>query len=282
MHNLEKRIAEWRRTVITAPGVSPERVDELENHLRENVDQLVQSGMTEAEAFQRTVEQLGSAPLIGSEFQKLDQETWLPIRLVTWLGAAAALALAIFLIVRLGNSRSSFLLATHVFLVVLGYSTTFLVGALGICFVVQRSLSDFSPFRMRSLTRATFFLGCIATALSMVGVFLGMLWAKTHLGRFWAWDPKELGAFFVVAWQLCFLVAHRFANGNARVLLVMSCLGNIMVTLGWFGTYLLHGGLHHYGSGGQGLFLIAAIICNLAFFLLGLAPAGWLRPGKTA
>ena len=91
----------------------------------------------------------------------------------------------------------NFLLASHVFLVVLGYTTTFLVGALGVCFVAQRCLSDFSPFRMRSLTRVTFLLGCVAASLTAVGIILGMFWAKTEWGRYWEWDKKEIGAFVV-------------------------------------------------------------------------------------
>jgi len=51
MHNLEKAIAEWRKTIMAARAVSHETLDELENHLRENVEQLVRSGMTEPEAF---------------------------------------------------------------------------------------------------------------------------------------------------------------------------------------------------------------------------------------
>ena len=76
MHNLEQLIAEWRKTMMTEPNVGRETLDELENHLRENVDRLVRSGMTEPEAFQRAVTQLGGAPAIASEFQKLDQCTW--------------------------------------------------------------------------------------------------------------------------------------------------------------------------------------------------------------
>ena len=46
MHNLEKSIAEWRKTMMAAPAVNHETLDELENHLRENVEQLVRSGIT--------------------------------------------------------------------------------------------------------------------------------------------------------------------------------------------------------------------------------------------
>jgi hypothetical protein len=277
MHNLEKLIGEWRKPMMTKVG--PETLDELENHLRENVEQLVRSGMTEAEAFQRAVTQLGGAPAIASEFQKLNEPAWLPAKVVTWLGAGVALLL-IFLFARSNNLRSDFLLASHVFCVSLGYTMTFLVGALGMCFVGQRCLSDFSPWRMRSLTRVTFMLGCVAMVLTAVGLFLAMIWTKAEWGRYWSWNAKEIGALVVIVWQACFVFAHRLACGSARGVLVMSLLGNIVVGLGWFGANLLSGGLHGYGTRNYSLLLLAVVIFNLVFFFVGLAPAGWLRSRK--
>jgi ABC-type transport system involved in cytochrome c biogenesis permease subunit len=261
--------------------VSPETVDELETHLREQIEQLIRSGMAEPHAFERAVAQLGGASMITSEFQKLDSSTWLPVKVVTGVGITAALGVAILLIARFDAGRISFLLASHVLMVTLGYMTTFLVGALGICFVAQRCLSDFSPIRMSSITRVTLVLGSVAAGLTAAGIILAMVWAKTEWGRYWAWDKKEIGAFIVLTWQLCFLVAHRLACHNARGILVMSVLGNIVVGLGWFGANLLSDGLHVYGTWNYSLLLLAAGISNFGFFLIGWAPAGWLRLRKT-
>ena len=184
MHNLEQLIAEWRKTMMTAPNVGPETLDELENHLRENVDQLVRSGMSKPEAFQRAVAQLGSAPTIASEFQKLDQSTWLPVKVAIGVGVAVALALVGFLFARFEGGRSSFLLACHVFTVTLGYMTLFLSGALGICFVCRRCCSEFSPVRLQFLLRVSFRFGCVAACLTTVGVGLAMVWARAEWGRF--------------------------------------------------------------------------------------------------
>jgi Cytochrome C assembly protein len=279
MHNLEDSIAEWRKSMMAAARLSRESLDELENHLRENVDQLTRSGMSEPEAFQRAVTQLGGPPSLASEFQKLDQSTWLPVKVVIGIGVTEALALAIFLIARCDAARSGLLLANHVFSVTLGYTTTFLVGALGICFVGQRCFSDFSPSRMRSLTRVTFILGCIAAGLTAIGVFLGMLWARAEWGRFWAWDPKEIGGLSVIVWLICFLAIHRLRRITAHGVLIMSIIGNIVVSLAWFGANLL-AGLHSYGTTNYSWLLLAAVLSNLAVFLIGFAPAGWLRPRK--
>src|SRR4030095_12467286 len=121
-------------------------------------------------AFERAVAQLGGAPMIVAEFQKLHRSTWLPVKLVIGFGLMLALAMVIFLFTHLDGPGMKLLLAGHVFAVTLGYGTTFLVGALGMCFVAQRCLSDFSPLRMRSLTRFTFILGSVAASMTVVGI----------------------------------------------------------------------------------------------------------------
>jgi len=280
MPNLDERIGAWRESLRKASAASPETLDELEQHLREDVEELVRSGMPEATAFHRAVKQLGDASTIAAEFQKLHQAVWWPIKVVTGVGVTVALALAIIMVSRLGSGRWNLLLAAHVFTVVLGYLATFLVGALGICFVAHRSLSELSSSRAHSLTRASYVLGWVAASLTAIGVLLGMLWAKAEWGRYWGWDVKEVGGLAVVTWQVCFLFSHRLACVSARGLLVLSLLGNIVVTLGWFGANLLSGH-HDYNSENAWMLLLAAVALNLQFFVFGWAPAGWLRRARS-
>jgi len=283
LKQLEQLLAEWRQTTMAARGA--ETLDELESHLREAAEELVHSGLTQPEAFQRALKQLGTGPAIASEFQKLDPPTWWPVKVATVVVIMLALALPILLSARFNANRSGFLLASHVFMVTLGYTTTFLVGMLGICFVGQRCFSDFSPGRVRSITRVTFVLGCVAAILTALAIILGMVWAKAESGRYWAWDPKETGALCVVGWLICFLALHRSRRMTARGVLVMSVVGNIVVSLGWFGANLFD--LHwrwttRYSISSYSWFLLAAVMSHLAVFLLGWAPAGWLRPRKIA
>src|SRR3954471_20087031 len=118
MHDLETLITEWRTSA--AKGVNAETLDELETHLRETTEQLVRSGMNLPEAFQRAVAELGAMPRISSEFQKLDEPLWLPVKLVIGVTALLALGLVIFGHARLNSGRSSLLLAAHQFTVILG------------------------------------------------------------------------------------------------------------------------------------------------------------------
>src|SRR5260221_1882237 len=125
MPNLEKLISEWRK--LAATNVSAETLDELETHLRETTEQLVRSGMNLPDAFQRALADLGNMPKIASEFRKLDEPFWLPVKLAIGVTALLAPILAIFVIARLDSSRSSlvwlrvapWLLAAHIFTVAL-------------------------------------------------------------------------------------------------------------------------------------------------------------------
>src|SRR3954462_5783244 len=99
MHNLEKLISEWRKSAAT--NVSAETLDELETHLRETTEQLVRTGMNLPAAFPRALADLGNKPKIASEFQKLDEPLWLPVKLAIGVTVLLALILAIFVIARL-------------------------------------------------------------------------------------------------------------------------------------------------------------------------------------
>ncbi|HUR45422.1 MAG TPA: cytochrome c biogenesis protein CcsA [Candidatus Saccharimonadales bacterium] len=272
MHNLEKSISEWRKSAAT--NVSADTLDELETHLRETTEQLVRSGMNPPDAFQRALANLGNMPRIASEFRKLNQPLWLPVKLTIGVTALLALILAIFLIARLDSGRSSLVLAAHVFTISLGYTLTLLIGGLGICFVSQRCVEDFSTSRLHSIARLSLVLGSVALCLTTLGVLLAMVWAKIEWGRYWAWDAKEIGGFSVVVWLVCYLVAHRFFKRSERGVLAISMLGNIVVSLAWVGPQVY--GLHQYGTPAT-LLLSIAILINLAFFAIGFVPAGRLR-----
>ena len=273
MHNLDKLILEWRKKVAT-PNVSAERLDELETHLRETTEQFVRSGMPVSNAFQQAVNELGTMPGISSEFRKLDQPIWFPVKLAIGVTALTALVIGIAVIGRLDSSAAGLLLATHVFVVTLGYTITLLLGGLGICFVSQRCFEDFSTSRLQSISRVSFVLSGVALLFTTMGVILGMAWAKTTWGRYWSWEAKEIGGLCVIVWLFFYLLAHRFFKSSARGILTVSMLGNIVVSLAWFGPQL--NGLHQYGTFRQSM-LLAAVVANLVFFSIGYCPAGWLR-----
>lgn len=278
MPDLEKQIAEWRDTLSTQ-HLERETLDELESHLRDHIERLVQEGMSEAEAFETAATQLGQGETLAAEFQKLEQHAWLPIKVAAGIGILIAALLAIALLVSINSDRSGILLASHVFCVTLGYTATFLLGLLGVCYVAQRSYAELSPGKLRIIPVMTFRLGSAGAALTAVGILLGTLWSKGKWGHYWSWDAKETGALFILGWQMLYLGAHRFSRITGRSLLTLGLLGNVVVSLGWFGANNFSA-THSYGTGNQLTFLTGLIIAHLTLFLLSLAPAGWLQLRK--
>src|SRR6476646_3282584 len=109
MPDLDNLITGWRKSLLADGKVSSETVDELEDHLRENISQFLRSGMTEVDAFRRAVEELGGAASISAEFQRLERVTWLPMKLVTGIAITAALAITTLVIARFNPGRSGLL-----------------------------------------------------------------------------------------------------------------------------------------------------------------------------
>src|SRR4051812_34582362 len=128
MPKLETLIADWRKKLIADANLTPDAVDELEDHLRENLGQFFRAGLTESEAFKRAVQELGATRMIATEFQKLDQPVWLPVKVINAIGMIAALAIITLVISRFGSGGFGLLLTSHVLFVTFGYTTTFLIG----------------------------------------------------------------------------------------------------------------------------------------------------------
>jgi len=71
MFNLDEAITEWRRQARAEGIKSPELLDELESHLREDVEQRIQSGVNAEQALEAAIQQIGRAGDLKVEFDKL-------------------------------------------------------------------------------------------------------------------------------------------------------------------------------------------------------------------
>src|SRR4051812_39318173 len=70
MFNLDQAIATWRRQMAAGGVNSPEVLDELESHLRDDLERQMQSGSSEEQAFQAAVHQIGQAGVLKKEFKR--------------------------------------------------------------------------------------------------------------------------------------------------------------------------------------------------------------------
>jgi len=279
MPELEPFIAQWRRNLAEKAGCTKEVLDELESHLREEIQRLRQTGHPPEQAMILATSRLGSPATLGAEFAKVARPApWLPVRLVMVLYTVLILAVLFlgYSLVRGQNTR--ILLAVHVGAVTLGYSTSFFIGLLAICYVMQRPFRDLSAGQIKSVGRAVFALTAAATVLTLAGILLGCVWAEDHLGRYWGWDPKETGGACVLAWDFAMLLLFWLRRVPERLAIQLGLIGNIVVSAAWFGPNLLGVGLHAYGFNDTlAMGLLVFILAQLALFGVGFVPAGRLR-----
>src|SRR5687768_13031880 len=98
---LENSIEVWRKGM--SGRLSEETIDELESHVREAVAELVQSGLTEEQAFERAAKELGSTSGLAREFEKTEEGMWLPIKLAMGEGLLGVAAGVISLLLNLDS-----------------------------------------------------------------------------------------------------------------------------------------------------------------------------------
>jgi hypothetical protein len=91
MFDLEKEISEWRGQMSRA-RLSPAAIDELEAHLRDDIQQQIRSGVEIETAFDTAVRRVGQAGALRAEFAKADEANfarprkWMRIFFVSFAG----------------------------------------------------------------------------------------------------------------------------------------------------------------------------------------------------
>jgi hypothetical protein len=93
MFDLEQSIADWRRQMLAAGVKTPVPLDELQIHLREEIEQQMKSGLDGQQAFQVAVEKIGRAPELSREFKKTGSPLDVPA--IAMLAANVSFALAL-------------------------------------------------------------------------------------------------------------------------------------------------------------------------------------------
>jgi ABC-type transport system involved in cytochrome c biogenesis permease subunit len=180
---------------------------------------------------------------------------------------------------------SNFWLATHVVVITIGYSATFLAGFLALIYIFRGVFTrTLDKATADALVRMVYGIVCFATLFSLVGTVLGGIWADQSWGRFWGWDPKENGALLIVIWNAVILHARWGGIVRARGLMVMAVFGNIVTSWSWFGTNMLGVGLHSYGFMDSAFYaLIAFVASQLLFMVFALVPLEkWRSNSDTA
>jgi len=175
-------------------------------------------------------------------------------------------------------------LATHVVIVTIGYSATFLAGFLALIYIFRGVLTrSLDQATADALARMVYGIVCFATFCSLVGTVLGGIWADQSWGRFWGWDPKENGALMIVLWNAIILHARWGGLVKQRGLMCLAVIGNIITSWSWFGTNMLGIGLHSYGFMDAAFWwLLTFVLTQVAVIVLAQLPLDKWRSFKAA
>lgn len=94
MFDLERAIAEWRKQMAAAGVKNGEVLNELESHLRDDIQREIQVGRTANRAFEIAVERIGGAQAIKGEFAKIGRPPMALLRkLQSFLFGSSGMAL---------------------------------------------------------------------------------------------------------------------------------------------------------------------------------------------
>jgi hypothetical protein len=89
MFDLEQSITDWRKQMLAAGIGTPVPLEELESHLRDDVEQQMQSGLNAQQAFENSIQRIGQAQKLKSEFKKTcgaKGNAWLRLGVIGLLG----------------------------------------------------------------------------------------------------------------------------------------------------------------------------------------------------
>ncbi len=277
MFDLDQNVRSWRDAASHTLRATPDVLDELESHLRDEFDRLTRAGSSPQEAWAKAVEGLGTPQQLAGEFTKLRVRTWIP----AWIANAVLIlfvAVVAWVFVK-GPSRP--LLTAHVIAVCTGYGAVFAVGFLALCAALTRALSGWNESQNAAFRAAGGRLSLLALFATSIGVVLGMVWAHYNMGRWWGWDPKEIGGACVVAWSAALMFCFVSRHATAQSLMTIAGMGNMVVAIGWFGPALLgHAKNYGYTSPIFGMILGGFLLAQVLVICLIQLPPLVLRPAR--
>lgn len=218
---LEAQIDQWRGYVRRREAISAADVDEMEDHLRERVEDLRATGLDDDEAFLVAVKRMGTLDDLSREFaQEHSERLWKQLVLVgeqpgrtrSWrelavvLGLAVAAGVAVKVATTLLDEEA---VALNAGLLVLPFLTAYLawkrqvtlrvVGALVVPFVVLGVVLDVYPFEPTGSTLVLAALAAPATLWAVVGVaYVGGRWRSDARRMDFARFTGELAVYYTL------------------------------------------------------------------------------------
>ena len=282
MFDLEKQIESWRRGLPDRLRDNRDVADELESHLRAQMEELLAAGAAPPDAWQQALQRLGPAGELSAEFARAHRAGgWAPER-IAWLflfGSAALLAM--YLLLWLSRGSTGALLAAHIFAVTIGYVGGLVVGGVAAWAILARAFAGWDEPHDQMFRLAMRRLAITSATLTAIGIALGAIWSRAHLGAYWGWDQREIGGVAVFCWGTMLVCClHAGVMRGAAAAMIVGLIGSVVVTLAWLGPVLSLSRTYGARNGTLSLIIAAFLIANAALAAVALFPSAWLRPRR--
>ena len=239
MFDLEAAISQWRRQVESKWIGDQSALAELEDHLREEIAALVQSGHADEEAWKEATSKLGDPVAIGHEFSKIDRLPGLDrfaFVLILGAGVLALACSAMMFVKRVPRLVADPVLTIHVVTITLGYTVGLLAATIAGYGAIRGFVAGAPVPVLKSVTlRIVRIASLIASIFTVLGFTLGAVWANQEWGRPFSADPREIGAILIaISFAAATVTVWRSAM-FARVSLAIAISGGGIILAAWFG-----------------------------------------------
>jgi ABC-type transport system involved in cytochrome c biogenesis permease subunit len=166
--------------------------------------------------------------------------------------------------------RTNYWLTVHVLTIVSSYAAGTLAWGLGNVTLALLVFGKGQPETLKTLAHYTYRALQIAVLLLAAGTFLGGWWAAESWGRFWGWDPKEVGALIALVCYVIPLHARYLGWIRDFGLAVSAILCYASILLSWYVVnFVVAAGLHSYGFGAGGaVWVLWASLLNIEWVLI--------------
>lgn len=121
MFNIDEQIKNWRLHLSSTGVYQDSDIDELENHIHEEMPRLKKKGLTDEESFLVAIHRIGGKDNLSKEFQKVNR-AFIWKRRIFWMLSGYFLIHFLMLLVKVG--QSVYFLTTN-----RGYITTPIMGS---------------------------------------------------------------------------------------------------------------------------------------------------------
>lgn len=174
--------------------------------------------------------------------------------------------------------RSNFWLTVHVVTIICGYAAGTLAWGIGNVTLGMLAFGRGDRDTLKLFSQFTYRALQLTVVLLAAGTFLGGWWASEAWGRFWGWDPKEVGALVALVCYVIPLHARYIGWVKDFGLAVSAVLCFASIIVSWYViNFVLAAGLHSYGfGGGGGPWVVWAVLLNLEWLLV----AAWMYQRK--